>query len=95
MAGYEPQRPRASAAPDLDALIGPSSDTRGAERPVSSLPEAVELDSTIPADPAPPAARQVLPRAAQPLDRRIPPLAVVCAGAAMVAAFVVFRCRRS
>ena len=94
MAGYEPQRPRATAAPDLDALIGPPSDTRGAGRPVSSSPDVVEMDSPIPADPVSFAARQVLPRAVKPLDRRVPPLAVLGASAAVVVAFVLFRRRR-
>jgi hypothetical protein len=99
MARYEPKRPRPSVSSDLGSLIGsddgpseglvdpgsPSVEEVGAEPPESE-PTRRSLD------PTPPAARHALPRAAEPLDRRLAPL--VMAGAVVGAAVMLYLWRR-
>ena len=70
MAGYDPKRPRPSEGPRLVGLPGDPIE------PVDAAATAPAVD----ADPAPGPTRRALPRAAPPLDRRLPPAA--CAGAA-------------
>jgi hypothetical protein len=92
MAGYDPKRPRPTAAPDLDALIG--SEAQAGDSPSAApTPDAtpVEIDESISADPVPAAARRVLPRTAAPLDRRVPPLAVLGSTAAAAVTFWLWR----
>ena len=103
MAGYEPKRPRPAVASDLESLIGP--DAGPSERPSPSVvdtaspsvedvgaepPESESSRRTL--DPTPPAARHALPRAAEPLDRRLAP--VVLAGAVVGVAVTLYLWRR-
>jgi hypothetical protein len=103
MAGYEPKRPRPAVASDLESLIGP--DDGPSERPSPSVvdptsPSGEDLGAETPEselprrtlDPTPPAARHALPRAAEPLDRRLAPVAL--AGVVVGAAVTLYLWRR-
>ncbi len=84
MAGYDPNRPRPTDGPRLVGLPGDPVDA-GDAAVAPATPEAPE------AEPAPDPTRRVLPRAAPPLDRRLPPAAFAGALGALVVLLIVWR----
>lgn len=88
MAGYDPKRPRSTQGAGLVGLPGdpvPAA-TAGSGSP-GPVPQTVDNDSGS----APGPTRRVLPRAAPPLDRRLPPMALAGGVIGLVLLLVAWR----